>query len=235
MAAYPWLEQVVSDGAAHLASEPAMVSYLASRGVTLAEAAHCRIGALPPSYPLAACTKEFLEWQRWSLRGRLLFPMTSPLGDVIGLQSRRLDEKRYQTFYAGSRQVYPPVFGMAQAADEIYHREQVVLVEGIFDLMAVRAAGVPNVLALLTSHPTKIVLRFLDRYVRRVCVLTDMDETGREAAARIVSRERLWEAVVPAYPAHDPADWLMAAGGQTAMRRLLAPFTETYGVWSLST
>lgn len=234
MPAYPWLEQVVSDGVAHLPTEPAMVSYLSSRGVSLAEAARCRIGALPSTYHLAACTKEFLDWQRWSLRGRLLFPMTSPLGDVIGLQSRRLDEKRYQTFYAGSRQVYPPVFGMAQAADEIFYRGQVVLVEGIFDLMAVRAAGVSNVLALLTSHPTKIVLRFFDRYVRRVCVLTDMDETGREAAARIVSRERLWEAVVPTYPAHDPSDWL-AAGGQPAMRRLLAPFMETYGSWNPST
>lgn len=233
MAAFPWLERIIADGTAHLPTEPAMTGYLTSRGVTLDEAIAHRLGALPAGYRVEACTKEFIEWQRWSLRGRLLFPITSPLGDVIGIQSRRLDEKRYQTFYAGSRQVYPPAFGMALAADAIFEREQAVVVEGIFDYFAVRAAGVPNVFALLTSHPTKVVLRFLDRYVRRACILTDMDDVGREAAERIVGRSREWEAVVPTYPAHDPADWL-AAGGLAAMRRTLSPFAERYG-WSLST
>jgi|PlaIllAssembly_1097288.scaffolds.fasta_scaffold00152_3 DNA primase len=234
MAAFPWLEQIITDATAHLPAEPEKVAYLKGRGVPLEEAIAHRLGALPAGYPVAACTKEFLDWQRWSLRGRLLFPITSPLGDVIGLQSRRLDEKRYQTFYAGSRQVYPPAFGMALAADAIYEREQAVVVEGIFDYFAVRAAGVPNTIALLTSHPTKVVLRFLDRYVRRACILTDMDEVGRESAERIVGRRREWEVVVPTYPAHDPADWL-AAGGLPAMRRLLTPFSERYGVWNPST
>jgi DNA primase len=234
VAAFPWLEQVIADATAHLPAEPPMVAYLQGRGVPLDVALAHRLGALPKTYTLTACTKEFLDWQRWALRDRLLFPITSSLGEVIGIQSRRLDEKRYQTFYAGSRQVYPPVFGMALAADAIYEREQAVMVEGIFDYFAVLAAGVPNTLALLTSHPTRVTLRFLDRYVHRACLLTDMDEVGREAAGRIVGRDRHWEAVVPEYPAHDPADWL-AAGGLPAMRRLLAPFAERYGQWTPST
>lgn len=230
MAAYPWLEQAVADATVALPSAPAMVAYLQSRGVSLELAARYRVGALPRDYRLRAATAAFASWESWALRERLLFPITSPLGDVVGLQSRKLDEKRYQTFYAGSRQVYPPVFGFNVAADLIYEREQVVVVEGIFDLFAVAVAGVPNVVALLTSHPTRVILQFFDRYVRRVCLLTDMDKTGRDAALRVVSRERPWEVVVPEYPAHDPSDWLKA-GGEPAMRRLLAPFAERYGLW----
>lgn len=228
MGVYPWLDRVVTDATAALATVDGAEAYLTRRGVPRELWTEHRIGALPASYRLEAGTPTFVYWQRWYLRNRLIFPLTSVLGDVIGLQTRALAEKAYQTYYAGSRQVYTPVFGLAQAADVVYETEQIVLVEGVFDYFAVRRAGLRNVVAILTSRPSAAVIRFLDRYCCRVCAMLDMDEAGRQAIDRLAGLPRSWDLVAPTYPAHDPASWVDQAGTEP-LRRLLTPFGSPYG------
>ncbi len=240
-----WLEQVVTDAHAALLHDPdgPAASYLRSRNVQPQDTITYRVGVVTQqqTFP-AAAPSHFLNWAKRELRGRLVFPVTNTLGHVIGLTSRALDAHNYETFYAADRTIYPPVFGLAQAANAMWRTRQVVLVEGVFDLFAIRSAtGIDHVLATLTANTTVAVERLLSRYCQRVVCAFDMDEPGR-AGCRRVAGERFtadgtWAMGTPppyavtvlSYPAHDPSDWL-AAHEWVQMKQMLEPFSGEYGL-----
>lgn len=228
---YPWLDGLVADGERHLAEAVGLTAmiYLRSRGVAPAEARAHRLGWYPLNYHVPACPVSFVPWQQGYLRQRLVFPITSTLNEPIGLQSRALADKQYQIYYAGSRDVYAPLFGLGQAADLMYEREQVVVVEGTFDYFAVRRAGVENVVALMTAKASLNVVRLLSRYCRRVFALLDMDTTGRDGITTLLHGG--FEVVAPVYPAHDPADLATTPAGLTLLGQLVAPAQERYALW----
>lgn len=218
-----WLEQIVADAEGQTPQEG--LSYLSSRGVTPDLMTELRVGWLPREYTVPRCSSEFVTFQQWYLRDRLIFPITSTIGTVTGLQTRALTEKKYQIFYDGSRDVFPPLFGLAQAADLMYETEQVVVVEGIFDYVAVRACGVKNVVALMTARPSRQVVKCLKRYVRQVIALLDMDAAGRAGIDGFMTGD--FSVVAPVYPSHDPAD-LAAAGGRDLLTALVSPAKERF-------
>ena len=206
----PWLRSLVLHGAATLPQVPQAVAYLEGRGVPLALAQSHGIGWVPDETPCPdGSGPEFTIWQRKFLRSRLVFPITDGLGRVIGLQTRRLDEKVYRTYYAVSRDIYPPAFGLASSMPHIFETGHCVLVEGPFDYFAVRAAGATTALALLTGTPSRALLALLRRYVTHVVALLDMDEPGRHGVARLTQEltPRGMTVAAPSYPAHDPGDF----------------------------
>ena len=217
----PWLQELVR------ASEqlpPQAVDYLASRNVPLATAQAHRIGWCPSGWPVPdGAGPEFLRWQRNSLHDRLLFPLTDPLGRIIGLQTRKLDDKRYLMYYAVNRDWCTPCFGMAQSAQAIVDQQHAVVVEGVFDYMALKAAGCEVGLAQLTAGPTRGMVRFLRRHCRRVTALLDMDEAGRHGV-RTLQYELEPHGVsvtAPPYAAHDPGDFWMTGTGRGVLPRLV--------------
>jgi DNA primase len=226
----PWLTQIAADGSAALASHPDAVAYLFRRGVLPEEFASHQLGMLPADYPLPPCTAEFAEWQKWYLRGRLLFPITATIGDVVGLQTRALHDKKHQMFYGASRDVFVPAYGIGPAATLMYERQQVVVVEGMFDYFAVRRAGVENVVALMTSHSNRALNKMLGRYCKRVIALLDMDAAGRGGVNSLLY-DQTFEVVAPVYPANDPADLIQMSGGLQLLTALVAPAKERYGLW----
>lgn len=164
-------------------------AYLLSRGVTPALSEKYLIGySYPPAAAVTHCSKEFMDWYGKYWYQRLVFPLTSLFGRSVGLVTRPLprgDEKRnYQQFYHESAEVYPMVFGLHQAAEEIWRTEQVVIVEGVFDCLAL-APYVPNTIAILTAHVPATVKKFFTRYVKRVWAALDMDAAGRMGAYRL--------------------------------------------------
>lgn len=226
----PWLSQIVTDGHAALAAHPEAVAYLLRRGVLADEFATHQLGMLPSEYGVPPCTAEFGQWQRWYLRNRLLFPITATIGDVVGLQTRALHDKKHQMFYGVSREVFVPAYGVGPAADAMYQRQQVVVVEGMFDYFAVRRAGVENVVALMTSHSNKTLNRVLGRYCKRVIALLDMDRAGRDGINSLLY-DKTFEVLAPIYPANDPADLIQMSGGLALLTALVAPAKERYGLW----
>lgn len=226
----PWLTQIAADGTAALASHAEAIAYLRRRGVVDEEFASHQLGMLPGDYTVQAGTPEFAAWQQWYLRGRLLFPITATIGDVVGLQTRALGDKKHQMFYGASREVFAPAYGLGAAADLMYARQQVVVVEGMFDYFAVRRAGVENVIALMTSHSNKTLNRLLGRYCKRVIALLDMDKAGRDGLSSLLW-DRSFEVHAPIYPANDPADLIQMSGGLALLTALVAPAKERYGLW----
>lgn len=162
--------------------------YLRSRGVDEAMWRQYGIGFSSSQIEIGACTKEFAEWFPKYWFTRLVFPLRSPLGQAIGVVTRPLpsegEKRSYQQFYAYSQDVYPYLFGLDHAIQEIWRTQQVVIVEGIFDYFAV-APHVPNTVAVLTASVPNTARRFFKRYVRRVWAALDMDGPGRMGCYRL--------------------------------------------------
>lgn len=227
----PWLSQIAADGHAALGQHPEALAYLTRRGVTPEDMASHQLGMLPGDYMVTACTPEFAQWQHWYLRGRLLFPITATIGDVVGMQTRAITDKKHQMFYGVSRDVFAPAYGLGPAADVMYERQQVVVVEGMFDYFAVRRAGVENVIALMTSHSNNTLNKLLGRYCKRVVALLDMDTVGRAGVESLRYGQPTYDVHVPIYPANDPADLIQMPGGLDYLKALVAPAKERYGLW----
>lgn len=217
--ALDWLAAIVTNAQADLPGSPA-VEYLTQRGVSLALAQQYGVGYADPARAVEAATEAWVRWARRYWTGRLVFPLYDTLGRPIGMQTRLLEEKAYHIFYAHPSDLHPYVFGLPQALPSIWATGYVVLVEGVFDALAV-APHAPCVVATLRAKPTRTLSLFLRRYARSVIALLDMDEPGREGGLAVLNGQQGYTVSLPSYPAHDPSSWV-AAGGGAALRKLLA-------------
>jgi len=123
-------------------------------------------------------------------RNRLMFPIISPRGDVIGFSGRTLEEDSQETAkYLNSPDsiIYHKsnsVLGLHVAAESIRKSDQVILVEGNIDLVSLYQAGICNVIAPLGTALTSGHLRLLSRYTKKMTVIFDGDTAGAKAAMR---------------------------------------------------
>ena len=180
-------------------------------------------------------------------RGRVIFPIHDPGGDVIGFGGRVLPGIDFGDFeppkylnspetplYRKSRVLY----GVPQARSEIVARDQVLICEGYTDVIALHQAGFANAVATCGTAVGVDHLRALARYTRRVVLAFDADRAGIQAA------ERAWDAVrelaregttaldlsvLPLPEGRDPADLVGEVGADglrdaVASARPVVPF-----------
>ncbi|MFA9429584.1 DNA primase [Egicoccus sp. AB-alg2] len=130
-------------------------------------------------------------------RGRLIFPVHDPGGDVIGFGGRILPGLDYGDFdppkYLNSPEtpLYKKtrvLYGVPQARAEIVRAEEVLICEGYTDVMALHQAGFANAVATCGTAVGLEHLRMVSRYAQRVVLAFDGDQAGVKAA------ERAWEA-----------------------------------------
>jgi DNA primase len=129
-------------------------------------------------------------------RGRLMFPVHDPGGDVIGFGGRILPALDYGDFdppkYLNSPEtpLYKKtrvLYGVPQARADIVRAEQVLICEGYTDVMALHQAGFGNAVATCGTAVGLEHLKMVARYAQRVVLAFDADEAGVKAA------ERAWE------------------------------------------
>lgn len=132
-------------------------------------------------------------------RGRLIFPIHDPGGDVIGFGGRVLPGLDYGDFdppkYLNSAEtpLYKKtrvLYGVPQARADIVRAESVLICEGYTDVMALHQAGFGNAVATCGTAVGVDHLRSVSRYAERVVFAFDGDAAGVKAA------ERAWEAAV---------------------------------------
>jgi len=206
-----WLDDVIADAHAALLNdaeaEPGR-RLLSERGVPQEQWIRERLGFA--HRPVKACSREFARWSGSSFSRRLVFPLYSTLGGVIGLQTRPTTEKFYQTYIEPALKIHPVLFGLPNALPVIWDTRQVVIVEGVFDQLAMTRHGIANAVAVMTANVPVASRVFFSRYTRRVTALLDMDKPGRVGASRLQQaalREESYTVVIPTYSAHDPDDW----------------------------
>lgn len=159
-------------------------------------------------------------------RGRVLFPILSHVGKVLGFGGRVLDEASDQPKYINSPEtrVYQKgrvLYGLFQGKQAIRSAEEAVLVEGYTDVIALHQAGVQNVVAASGTALTSDQVRMLGRYARRVVLLFDADAAGAAAALRsidVILQEGLSAYVVSLPDGADPDAFARAHGGEELRR-----------------
>lgn len=124
-------------------------------------------------------------------RGRLMFPLRNHRGQVVGFSGRVLDPDVKEAKYINSPEtmVYHKskmLFGFWEQYRAIRQAEEVVMVEGEFDVLSSIQAKVPQVVAIKGSALTPEHLKLVQRAARRVVLALDRDAAGLEATRRAI-------------------------------------------------
>lgn len=121
-------------------------------------------------------------------RNRLIFPIFSPQGEITGFGGRALDDKDQPKYLnSADSAVYHKshsVYGLYQARPAIRQHDQVIIVEGYMDVLALVQAGLSQVVAPLGTALTEGHIELLRRYSRNMVLIFDGDDAGLNAQMR---------------------------------------------------
>ena len=124
-------------------------------------------------------------------RSRIMFPITTLSGNLIGFGGRYIGSKADQAKYLNSSDsiVYNKseiLYGIHQARKAISEKNMAYLVEGYADVVSFHQKGIENTVSpcgtALTSEQAKIIKRFTNR----VTVIFDADNAGMRATLRSI-------------------------------------------------
>ena len=123
--------------------------------------------------------------------GRVIFPIFTMSGKVVGFGGRVLDAAtkgvnvKYQNspesiIYSKKRELY----GLFQAKQAIRKQDLCFLVEGYTDVMAMHQSGIENVVASSGTALTDDQIRLIHRLTDNITVIYDGDAAGIKASQR---------------------------------------------------
>lgn len=180
-----WLDDVVQFSSGQI--DDRVREALWARGVDDDQIAKYRLGYLNRHLPEIDLPKDFLSWSGHGekLVDSYVLPITNLLGEVKGLQFRAVDRGvgGYMDYF--SDETEPAFFGLGEAAQAMWDREEVVLVEGGFDLFPIQRV-VPATVATLTARVTEQFARLLRRIVKRVYISYDRDKRGQQGTSHFI-------------------------------------------------
>ncbi|MHB0914141.1 MAG: DNA primase [Thermoleophilia bacterium] len=221
------------------------LSYLRERGFTDATIREFRLGYSPgsgSSLMKAAAGKGYQaeELERVGLvrtrdnrsydyfRGRLMFPFTDHRGRVLGFGARVLGDAKPKYLNSPDSHVYHKsrlLFGLGNARQSMAREDQVFIVEGYTDVIALHQVGIRNVVASMGTALTEQQLREVSRFTRKILLAFDADAAGQQAMLRVqdtATRLNLSAAVIAMPDDLDPAEMVLAEGGEKKFRELAA-------------
>jgi DNA primase len=120
-------------------------------------------------------------------RNRVLFPILNLRGKVAGFGGRTLDDQTPKYLNSSDSLIFQKsklAFGLYQAQKYIREQDEIILVEGYFDVLVMWAAGFRNVVATCGTSLTLDHLSLFKRLANRVTVLFDGDSAGLSATER---------------------------------------------------
>ncbi len=159
-------------------------------------------------------------------RDRLIFPIESLSGKVLGFGGRVLGKGREGSpKYVNSPEspIYHKgeiLYGLSWAKNTIRRQETALVVEGYMDVVSLAAAGFENTVAPLGTAVTPDQVAVLQRYTKKVHVLFDSDAAGLKAtfrAADLLLEGGVHPSVVTLPPGEDP-DTIVHSEGAEALQ-----------------
>ena len=144
--------------------------------------------------------------------GRVMFPIHSLTGRVIGFGGRILTNDKKSPKYQNSpeSEIYDKkqtLYGIYFAKNAIARQDECILVEGYFDVLRMHQIGIENVVASSGTSLTMEQIRLVKRYTKNITMLYDGDAAGVHAALRgtdMILSEGMNVRVVVLPPEHDP-------------------------------
>jgi len=122
-------------------------------------------------------------------KGRVMFPIESMSGRVLGFGGRILTNDKKAAKYLNSPEsdIYHKskvLYGIYQAKQAIAKQNNCYLVEGYTDVIQFHQAGIENVVASSGTALTPDQIRLVNRLTRNITVLFDGDAAGLRASIR---------------------------------------------------
>jgi DNA primase len=153
-------------------------------------------------------------------RGRVMFPIHSFTGRVIGFGGRTLKTDKAVPKYVNSPEsdIYHKsnvLYGLFFAKKSMRDEDNCYLVEGYADVLSVHQAGVENVVASSGTSLTIEQIRMIGRFTKNITILYDGDEAGIKASLRgldMILEEGLNVKVVNFPDSHDPDSYVQKFG-----------------------
>jgi DNA primase len=151
-------------------------------------------------------------------RKRILFPIHELTGKTVAFSGRALGDGQPKYLNSPETPIFSKshnLFGLLQNREAIRQSGNCLIVEGNFDMLALVAHSVPNVVAPLGTALTIPQLRILKGYAEEAILLFDGDAAGLKAAMRVVPlflSEQLAARVVTLPAGHDPDTYIREAG-----------------------
>jgi len=123
--------------------------------------------------------------------GRIIFPIDSPSGRVVGFGGRILEKNEYTAKYLNSPEsiIYSKgktLYGLSHAKDEIRRLNKVIMVEGYMDLISIFQNGIKNVVSVSGTALTEDQALLLSRFSKNIVLLFDADIAGVKASMRSI-------------------------------------------------
>ena len=241
---------------ASLKTNTRTIEYLKQRGITGETAARFALGYSPDAWqPLKDvfgdqyASKDLEEEGGCGLvihngdkrydrfRGRLMFPIRNPRGQVIAFGARTLNGDEHPKYlnspetalYHKSREIY----GLYEASASIREKHRAIVCEGYMDVIQLSQAGFTEACAALGTAVTAEHVQKLLRAVDTVYFSCDGDSAGQHALRRALEAalpvveddQEIRFVVLP--PEHDPDSLIKEKGAQAFEDELQKSLTLT--------
>jgi len=148
-------------------------------------------------------------------RSRIMFPIHSLSGQVLGFGGRILKNESKSAKYLNSpeSEIYHKsriLYGIYQARKSISQEDRCYLVEGYTDVMSLHEANIENVVASSGTSLTQEQIRLIKRFTHNITILYDGDPAGLKASIRgidLVLEEGMNVKIVLLPDGEDPDSW----------------------------
>ncbi|MBC8388109.1 MAG: DNA primase [Actinobacteria bacterium] len=175
-------------------------------------------------------------------RGRIMFPIKDIAGKTIGFGGRIInsddkDGKQAAKYintpetklYLKSKNIY----GIFKAKNYIIENDEVFIVEGYTDVMALNQFGIKNVVASLGTALTSDQIKLIGRFTKNIVLVFDSDKAGMNASLRGIERLKEYNERLDLYhesnidirvaileKGYDPADFIIKKGRDDFLRKI---------------
>ncbi len=154
-------------------------------------------------------------------RGRVMFPIHSVAGKVIGFGARMLGKEKNQPKYLNSpeTEVYHKgkvLYGLFQAKVAIRKLDECFLVEGYTDVTSMHQGGIEHVVASSGTALTEDQIKLVRRYTPNITLVYDGDNAGMKAALRgvdLILEQEMNVSIVVLPDQEDPDSFVRKKGG----------------------
>ena len=175
-------------------------------------------------------------------RSRIMFPIKDLVGKTIGFGGRILDEgNKTATKTQSAKYINTPetkvysksknIYGLFDTKNSIVEKDQVLIVEGYTDVMALHQVGVNNAVASLGTALTQEQIEIICRFTKNIVLVFDSDMAGIKASLRSIERLREYNQKLDLYndsnidmrvallgADYDPADYVFKKGAELFMQ-----------------
>ncbi|MGB7841753.1 MAG: DNA primase [Salinimicrobium sp.] len=161
-------------------------------------------------------------------KGRVMFPIQSMSGRVLGFGGRILTNDKKAAKYLNSPE--SDIYHKSKVLYGIYHAKQAIakenncfLVEGYTDVIQFNQSGIENVVSSSGTALTPEQIRLINRLTKNITVLFDSDAAGQRASIRGIDLilEQGMNVKVCAFPEGEDPDSFAKKNSEEAIRKYL--------------